>query len=354
MVIRELELASFRNYPQQHVSFTPGVNWISGRNGQGKTNLAEALFYLCNLESFRTRKASQLLKTGVDAAVISGVVESRQVLRRIRVVINRQGRQVFLDRQPLKRTSEYLLSFMSLVFTPEDVNLFRSQPGERRRFFNRVLSFMEPGHLEVLQQYAQALANKNVLLKRRSSEGVSVWNELLVRFGVELSEHRRRFVENLNPLLSEAFQQMSGRSETLRLEYRPTLENDPERALVQLRDSLSRDLHYGHSMIGPHRDDFRLSLDHQLDREFFSQGEFRLTNLALKMAINSVLSERYRFQPVLVLDDLFSELDPMICEGVLTYLGRLNNQVFITSTVDPLSQTFPVHTLRIDSGKVHF
>lgn len=350
MVIRELELSCFRNYQQQQIQFSPGVNWISGRNGQGKTNLVEAVHYLCNLESFRTRKLTQLILSNSSLAALSAQIESREVLRHCRIAITSKGRQVFLDRQPLQRVSEYVLAFMALIFTPEDVNLFRSLPGERRRFFNRILSFLDPVHLEALQQYAQALAQKNALLKQHQPADLSIWNELLARYGTVLTHKRRAFVEVLNPLLSDAFRSMSNRPETLLLEYLPSFSEDENQAQKQLEEGLPRERHYGHALLGPHRDDFRLSLDGKPDREFFSQGEFRLTNLSLKIAINAVLSERYGYQPALILDDLFSELDPLICQGVLAHLGQLNNQVFITSTSHPSSQSFPIQTFRIEHG----
>ena len=130
MVIRELELTHYRNYHQQRFEFSQGINWISGRNGQGKTNLVEAVHYLCNLESFRTRRLSLLIEDSSSQAIIHGAVEQKKVLNKIRILINGRGRQVHLDGSPLSRVSDYVLSFVCLTFTPEDVNLFRDVPGE--------------------------------------------------------------------------------------------------------------------------------------------------------------------------------------------------------------------------------
>ena len=141
MIIRNLELSHFRNYRSCIAELSPGINWIYGANGQGKTDLVEALYYLSNLESFRTRKTSHLLREKSAAAVITAQVESKNVQHLIRVNLSNKGRQVILDNSIIRKVSEYTPSFIALALTPEDVNLFRNAPQERRKFFNRIISF---------------------------------------------------------------------------------------------------------------------------------------------------------------------------------------------------------------------
>ena len=166
MVVRGLNLTGFRNYRTLSVKFSPTCNWITGSNAQGKTNLVEAIHYLCNLESFRTRKTTLLLNTESHITRLVGEVARNSVLHKIDIMVNKQGRRVFLDHKVFQRTSEYVLSFASLAFTPEGVSLFRNQPQERRRFFNRILSLLDSTHLADLQSYKEVLSQKNMLLKK--------------------------------------------------------------------------------------------------------------------------------------------------------------------------------------------
>ena len=173
MVIRSLELHHFRNYRQLQVEFGPGLNWLHGHNGQGKTNLVEAIAYLCNLESFRTRKTQQLWDSEANGARMSALLEQQQVLRRVQITLSTRGRQVWLDHAPFQRTSEYVLSFLALSFTPEDVALFRGPPQERRRFFNRIISILDPSYFRHLQDYTKVLAEKNAALRQRQDRQLS-------------------------------------------------------------------------------------------------------------------------------------------------------------------------------------
>ena len=338
MIIRNIEISQFRNYSRCTANLSPELNWIYGANGQGKTNLVEAVYYLCNLESFRTRKPSLLLQEDKFESVLQARIERQQVQHRVRINISKKGRQVFLDHSPFHRVSEYILSFMALAFTPEDVNLFRNVPHERRKFFNRIIAFIDPVYFKILQEFTKIIAQKNVLLRQGSTEQIPLWNEMLARSAIKLMQKRSNFVEQMNLHLHDLFMELSGRSEKLSLIYIPSLNSDnfdEKDCLQQLEKSLPRDMQYGYAVLGPHRDEYHLLMDEKKDKDFFSQGEFRITNLSLKMTINRLLCERYRFPPILIFDDLFSELDKEVIQHVLQFFIRLKNQIFITSTSEP-------------------
>ena len=340
MIIRNIEISQFRNYSRCTANLSPELNWIYGANGQGKTNLVEAVYYLCNLESFRTRKPSLLLQEDKLESVLQARIERQQVQHRVRINISKKGRQVFLDHSPFHRVSEYILSFMALAFTPEDVNLFRNVPHERRKFFNRIIAFIDPVYFKILQEYTKIIAQKNVLLRQGSTEQIPLWNEMLARSAIKLMQKRSNFVEQMNVHLHDLFMELTGRTEKLCLIYKPSLisSNFAEKeCLQQLEKSLARDMQYGFAVLGPHRDEYHLLMDEKKDKDFFSQGEFRITNLSLKMTINRLLCERYKFYPVLIFDDLFSELDDEVIEHVMQFFIELKNQIFITSTSEPLS-----------------
>ena len=338
MIIRNIEVSQFRNYSRTNANFSPELNWIYGENGQGKTNLIEAVHYLCNLESFRTRKPSLLLQENKQKAVLQAQVKRRHVLHNIRVNITKKGRHVFLDQSPFRRVSEYIFTFMALSFTPEDVNLFRNVPQKRRKFFNRIIAFKDPPYLKNIQEYSKIIAQKNALLRRGNTEQIPLWNGMLASLAIHLMKHCNNFVEEINLHLNDIFREHSGRTEKLKLIYKPSLNQkdfEEKNILRQLEKSLDKDLQYGFSVLGPHRDEYHLLMDGKKDRDFFSQGEFRITNLSLKLSINRLLYERYRFYPVLIFDDLFSELDDEVINHVLKYFLKLKNQIFITSTSEP-------------------
>ena len=336
MVIRSLELHQFRNYRQLQVEFGPCLNWLHGHNGQGKTNLVEAIAYLCNLESFRTRKTQQLWYSEANAARMTALLEQQQVLRRVQIILSTRGRQVWLDHAPFQRTSEYVLSFLALSFTPEDVALFRGPPQERRRFFNRIISTLDPSYFRHLQDYTKVLAEKNAALRLRQDRQLSAWNQVLARTGWELIQRRAAFAEQLLSHLVELFRMATGRPEQLSLRYHPAVRcSDSEQLEKMMEEQRDRELQSGYALIGPHRDDYHLFLDEKIDRDFFSQGELRVTNLSLKIAINQLLFSHYSLHPILIFDDLFSELDAQVSQRLLGLFAQLQNQIFVTSTTRP-------------------
>ena len=354
MIISNIEVSQFRNYSSCKADFSQDLNWIYGANGQGKTNLVEAVHYLCNLESFRTKKPAQLLQENKSEAVIQAQLERQKVQHQVRIKVSKKGRQVVLDHSPSHRVSEYILSFMALSFTPEDVNLFRNVPQERRKFFNRIMTFVDPVYFKNLQDYTKIIAQKNSLLRQGLTDQIQLWNEMLAGSAIKIMQQRSNFVEQINLHLHELFMELSGRSEKLTLVYKTSLNStnmDEKNCILQLEKSLPRDLQYGFAVLGPHRDEYHLLIDKKKDKDYFSQGEFRITNLSLKMTINLLLYERYKFYPVLIFDDLFSELDDEVMKNVFKYFLTLKNQIFITSTSEP-SGSLTVKKFNIVKGEL--
>ncbi len=352
MKIINIELIQFRNYLKFNTELSPKLNWIYGSNGQGKTNLVESIHYLCNLESFRTSKTSNLIQKNKSETVINGLIERSDFKHSVRINVSKKGRQVLLDNNPAYHVSEYIFSFMSLAFTPESVGLFKSTPQERRKFFNKIISFLNPIYFKDLQECKKIIIQKNASLRSGSIEQISIWNKMLARYSIKLMEQRVNFVEQVNLFLHDLFTELSGRSENLRLIYEPSLNSkifDEKFFFEQLEKNQKKELQQGYSILGPHRDEFHLMMNEQKDRDFFSQGEFRITNLSLKMTINHLLYKKYKFHPVLIFDDLLSELDEEVVNHVIKVLIKVNNQIFITSTSKP-SYSLPGKCIKIEQG----
>ena len=267
---------------------------------------------------------------------MTALLEQQQVLRRVQIILSNRGRQVWLDHAPFQRTSEYVLSFLALSFTPEDVALFRGPPQERRRFFNRIISTLDPVYFRHLQDYTKVLAEKNAALRQQQDRQLSAWNQVLARTGWELIQRRAAFAKQLLSHLVELFRMATGRPEQLSLRYHPAVRcSDSEQLEKMMEEQRDRELQSGYALIGPHRDDYHLFLDEKIDRDFFSQGELRVTNLSLKIAINQLLFSHYSLHPILIFDDLFSELDVQVSQRLLGLFAQLQNQIFVTSTTRP-------------------
>ena len=336
MVIRELGLLHFRNYDQLFARFTDRLNVFLGRNGQGKTNLLEALYLTTHLESFRTRKLQPLIETGQPLAQVQAVVLKCDRSYKARFELSRQGKKVWLDEVTVPRVSSYIALFFSLLFNPDHLFHFRQFPAERRAALDRFLAFVDPAYLQALKDMRVVLMQKNKLLKSGRGEGLPEWNHLFIEKGYAILEGRKRMVDQLQARLRGLFGRLTGREEELTLAYRPSLEGTREDWARALERVESRERQAGHALIGPHRDEFRLALEPlaggRREDEQFSQGEFRGAYLALLFAMNAWLDAERGFRPVLILDDLLSELDPAIQASLMEYLSALPNQIFITTT----------------------
>ena len=195
---------------------------------------------------------------------------------------------------------------------------------------------MDPGYFRHLQDYTKVLAEKNAALRQRQDRQLSAWNQVLARTGWELIQRRAAFAEQLLSHLVELFRMATGRPEQLSLSYYPAVQcSDVEQLEKMMEEQRDRELQSGYALIGPHRDDYHLFLDEKIDRDFFSQGELRVTNLSLKIAINQLLFSNYSLHPILIFDDLFSELDAQVSQRLLGLFAQLQNQIFVTSTTRP-------------------
>src|SRR5579863_8409795 len=222
MVIRELAALGFRNYTELHVSFGERINLLVGSNGQGKSNLAEAIFFLLHLDSFRTHDWQQLVRQGQGLAQLQGQIQAYDMTDKVRVDLSRQGRRVWWNDQPILKLSAYVNRTFALVFNPDTLYLYRHVPAERRLFYNRFLSFLDVAYVRELVLFRQVHAQKNGLLKTRELAGLPAWNKLFAERSRAIMSFRASFVDELNETLPHLFSDLTGRSEALRLRYQPS------------------------------------------------------------------------------------------------------------------------------------
>lgn len=382
MVIREFGALEFRNYREVHVSFSDRINLLVGANGQGKTNLAEGLYFLCHLASFRTHRLDQLLAFGQPTAHLQGAVLQGEVQVKARVELSRRGRRVWLDDEPVPRLSAYISKFYAFLFNPERLYDFRSQPQERRQLFDRFISFRDRDYVERLRSLRHIHSQKNSLLKSGQTAGMREWNDLFIQASHDIIKKRAHMVAGINRYLAELHGQLGDRELGLKLEYRPSLKGDLEADHALLERVQDSERQAGYALYGPHRDDYRLTDSEGRKDTYFSQGEYRLAAVALMLALNAALEGESpqhgpvatgsgaagsgapgavmgrtavdALRPVIILDDLYSELDEVVSQRLNTHLAGLGNQVFITATRPPADKMFAdARIMEIRQGSIH-
>lgn len=357
MIVERLELIDFRNYSRAVVELTSGVTAILGENGQGKSNLAEALAYLATLASFRGAPADALVRVGAEEAIVRATLrdqDGREIL--IEAEIKRVGRsRVLVNRQRLVRTRDLLGVVRVGVFSPDDLVVVKGGPAERRRFCDDTLVALKTSYDAMRLDIERVVRQRNTLLKqaggRLTEEIVStldVWDERFAGLGDAFGHARATLVARLEPLVAEAYEQLAGGAVDIGLRYdAPWRATGLAAALAAVRDA---DVRRGVSTVGPHRDDVEITIEGMAARTHASQGEQRTLALALRLAVHRLVAERTGTTPILVLDDVLSELDPSRATALLAHLP--DGQIVITSASPLPPAAIPDRTLSIRRGTV--
>jgi len=336
MVIPWLGLHDFRNYQTLDLCLEPGLNLIHGHNGQGKTNLIEALYLLTHLRSYRAQRLRPLLRAGQAEARVSGVIEADQVRHKINLDIFPQNKRVEVDGKALQLSSDYIQKFFSLLFAPDLLSRFKEFPAERRSFFDRALCLLDPGYFSRLKEFERLKAQKNKNLKERSTQTIATWNQMLAHVIPSLVSARNQLVDDLNLIMKDFYQSFYETEGSLAVVYKSDCKSaTAEQVLQILEQKQIIEQEQGFCVVGPHKDNYQMTMETKVDRLGFSQGEYRLAFLALLLSLNQVFWDRLQYRPILLFDDLFSELDEKTCTSLMAYFEVIENQIIITSTEVP-------------------
>lgn len=355
-VLRQLWLTDFRNYQSLELAFEPGRILFTGANGQGKSNVLEAIAYLGSLGSFRGAPPDALIRAGADEATVRALVqaEDRELLIEAHLVRGRANK-IQVNKQKLGRARDLIGLMPTTVFGPDDLELIKGGPGLRRRFLDELLVQLHPRNDKVRTDVDKILKQRNALL--RSSGGrltpdvestLMVWNDKLAAAGERLGRARLDLVTRLGPRVSEAYAQLAGEGHHVDLAYAPEwLERG---LLVELEAAAKDELRRGTTLVGPHRDELDVSLSAMPARTHASQGEQRTLALALRIAGHHELAEVSGTSPVLLLDDVFSELDVDRAGALLGLL--VADQTMITSASPTPSLDSVIQHFRVDAGTI--
>jgi len=360
LLVRRFWLTDFRSYADADVSLSPGVTAILGANGQGKTNLLEGLAYVATLDSFRGAPVDALIRSGASTAIVRAEcdAEGRDVLIEAELSTTGRGR-VYVNKQRLQRARDLLGALRVTVFAPDDLDLVKGGPAGRRRFLDDALVALHPRHDQLRGDLDRVLRQRNTLLKHaaggtRFDESAAftleVWDAKLVELGEAVASARRELVTKLQPRLQDTYAAVAGET-AARVDARyeaPWLEEGLATALARVRQD---ELRRGVTLVGPHRDDLSVHVSGLPSRTHASQGEQRSLAFALRLAAHTLVTAETGTPPVLLLDDVFSELDPERSDALLAHLPP--GQTVLTSAAGLPPRAKPDRILRIDGGQIH-
>jgi DNA replication and repair protein RecF len=357
MIIEHLELIDFRNYASGSFDLHTGTTAVIGDNGQGKTNLAEALAFLATLSSFRSAPADALVRAGADTAVIRATIrqdDGRDTLVEIELAAAGRNR-VQVNRQKLGRVRDLLGSVRVTVFSPDDLVLVKGGPGDRRRFLDDTLVALATKYDGIRLEIDRIVRQRNTLLKQAAGRltddvevTLDVWDAKFAAIADQFGHARATLVARLEPMVHEAYEHLAGTPTALELRYEP-----PWRVTglaTALAEARTADVRRGVTTVGPHRDELSMSIGGLPSRTHASQGEQRTLALALRLAGHRLVTERTGSAPVLVLDDVLSELDDHRATALLGHLPT--GQVVITTASELPPAARADHVLRIVAGEV--
>lgn len=346
MILESLELKNFRNYKDIDISFSKGINILIGNNAQGKTNLLESIYVLALAGSHRTSKDTEMIQFGEEASRIKGLVKTERSNFPLEIILSKQGKKAKVNRLLQRSLSDYIGNLKVVLFAPEDLSLVKGAPSERRSFIDRELGQMSAIYLYHITQYNRILKQRNQYLKdirRRPSKKDVVYLEVLTeQLAIEASKvikERVWFIENLEKWAQGIHQEITQGAEVLHISYQTSIKTedytDTEALFVLLMDQYKknkeRDQEQGNTFTGPHRDDISFYINEKNVQTYGSQGQQRTTALSTKLAEIDLIKESTDFYPVLLLDDVLSELD----DHRQTHLLKATQsrvQTFLTTT----------------------
>lgn len=357
MIVKSLKLKNFRNYDLLNLEFDSKTNIFYGDNAQGKTNILEAVYLTGTTKSHRGTKDRDLIQFGLEESHIETIVEKRGVPFQIDIHLKKNSpKGIAINKIPIKKASE-LFGIMNLIFfSPEDLNIIKNGPSERRRFIDLELSQLDKVYLSDLSNYNRIVNQRNKLLKdiydkKDLLETLDIWDLQLVKYGMNVMSGRRKFISRINGIIGDVHEKLTGGTERLQLIYEPGVkEEDFEKILLRNRE---RDMRMKSTSVGPHRDDICFMCGDLDIRRFGSQGQQRTAALSLKLAEIELVKQEIKDTPVLLLDDVLSELDKHRQNYLLDSIREIQTLITCTGLDDFVNHHFSIHrVLKVVHGHV--
>ncbi|MEF3305290.1 DNA replication/repair protein RecF [Paenibacillus sp. GYB003] len=345
MYLKKLALRDYRNYESVELATEGAVNIFIGPNAQGKTNLLEAIFVLALTKSHRTHHDKELIRFGAERTTLHGEFDKKYGPCTLDLTFSNQGKKAIINGLEQKKLSNFIGALNVVMFAPEDLSIVKGSPGVRRRFLDMEIGQVLPSYIYDLSQYQKVLAQRNNLLKQSFGASpangtlLEVWNEQLVRLSIKIMKKRQNFIHKLQIWAESIHRGITNGSETLAIEYKPSFAYDDsveesvlfEQFMIKLSQAKDQEIRRSTTLYGPHRDDLAFYINGKDVQTFGSQGQQRTTALSLKLAEIEFIQEEVGEYPLLLLDDVLSELDTYRQTQLLeTFQTKV--QTFITTT----------------------
>jgi len=357
MVIKSLELADYRNYESLDIKFDKGTNILFGDNAQGKTNILEAIYVAATTKSHKGSKDKDIVNFDKDEAHIRTYLEKDHVETRVDMHLRKsKSKGIAVDGTKLKKAADLLGLCNVVFFSPEDLGIIKNGPAERRRFIDMELCQLDSIYLYNLNNYNKIVNQRNKLLKDMYmnpdlKETLNIWDMQLVSYGTKIMERRKIFVDQLNEIIFDIHKKLSGDREELKIVYEPNVEI--ENFEKNMRMSRDRDIKAKMTTVGPHRDDFSILVGNVDIRKFGSQGQQRTAALSLKLSEIELVKKITKDNPVLLLDDVFSELDSRRQNYLLNSIGEIQTIITCTGLEEFVNNRFEINRVyKVENGKV--
>ncbi|MDE6700519.1 MAG: DNA replication/repair protein RecF [Acetatifactor sp.] len=357
MIIKSLELADYRNYESLELQFDKRTNILYGDNAQGKTNILEAIYVAATTKSHKGSKDKEIVNFEKEEAHIRTYIEKENVETRVDMHLRKsKSKGIAVDGKKLKKAADLLGLCNVVFFSPEDLGIIKNGPAERRRFIDMELCQLDSIYLYNLNNYSKIVNQRNKLLKDMFmnpdlKETLNIWDMQLVSYGSKIIERRRIFVEQLNEIIYDIHKKLSGDKEELRIVYEPNVEiKDFEKSM---RDRRDRDIKAKMTTVGPHRDDFSIMVGQVDIRRFGSQGQQRTAALSLKLSEIELVKKITKDSPVLLLDDVLSELDSNRQNYLLNSIGDIQTIITCTGLEEFVNNRFEINRVfQVTEGTV--
>ena len=357
MIIKSIELADYRNYDFLAMEFEKGTNILYGDNAQGKTNILEAIYVAATTKSHKSSKDKEIINFDKEEAHIRVYMEKDNVENRIDMHLRKtKSKGIAIDGQKIKKAAELIGLCNVIFFSPEDLGIIKNGPAERRRFVDMELCQLDKFYLYNLNNYNKIVNQRNKLLKDMYmnmdlKETLNIWDMQLVSYGSKIIERRKLFVEQLNEIIYDIHLKLSGGREELKIQYEPDVEiEDFER---KMKASQDRDIKAKITSVGPHRDDFSFMIGDVDIRKFGSQGQQRTAALSLKLAEIELVKRITKDTPVLLVDDVLSELDSNRQNYLLNSIGDIQTIITCTGLEEFVNNRFEIdRVFHVSNGRV--
>ena len=365
MIIKSLELADFRNYDNLKIEFSSGTNILYGDNAQGKTNILEAIYVSATTKSHKGSKDKEIINFGKEEAHIRTILEKDNAEYRVDMHLRKnKSKGIAIDGQKIKRASDLIGRLNVVFFSPEDLSIIKNGPSERRRFMDMELCQLDHIYLNSLSKYNKLVVERNKVLKDlfekpENSVLLDVQDKQLCEYGSVIIKAREKFIKELNEIISPIHEKLTGGKELLSVYYEPNVSF--EEFEKKLSASRKKDMYAGQTTIGPHKDDFSFIVKKAQDpekegidiRKYGSQGQQRTASLSLKLSEIEIVKKSKKDNPVLLLDDVLSELDSNRQNYLLNTIGDIQTIITCTGLDEFVNNRFEIDKLfKVTEGTV--